>query len=543
MTFFTDNKSNRSVLGVLPAKTLIPVILILLLILPAYLTNLGKLRLIDDESLRVIVGLEMKISGDYITPTVGGDNYFKKPPVFNWILASAYSVTGNYSELTQRITSLVFLFLFGLSVFFIIKKRYGLRAGYITALLFIANGRILIYESLFGLIDITYSWLIFCNFILIYSLRKRGKYLQLFIFSYVITAVAFLMKGIPTLAFQGITLLVAFIPEGKFRILLSWKHFISIFLLFLILGGYYYAFSVRNPGEISTLLSTLFKESADKSVVGFGIKDMFFHVFDYSFQILYNFVPPTLVVIFFFSKKPFNLIRNDPFLLYLSHVLIFNIIIYLISPISFMRYVIMFIPIVSLLFTVYYLKEKEGHTLHIRLLEILFMIFTATMLLGMPAFAIIKKTGFVNHAWLKVVVLMLGFVTTFVFMIRQKNIRIELMIISLLLTRIAFDWFILPSRVHNNWEIHAKLDSQRLARETADLPLYELRNGKTRYLPTPLLYYMTAEKQKIIRARDKMDIPGYYLVNDTSGKYSKFRVDSLFALPDMTLSLIKITNK
>ncbi|MFQ5448860.1 MAG: hypothetical protein ACE5FF_18195, partial [Saprospiraceae bacterium] len=41
---------------------------IALLLLPALLTNLGMLAFLDDEGIRALVALEMKLSGNYITP-------------------------------------------------------------------------------------------------------------------------------------------------------------------------------------------------------------------------------------------------------------------------------------------------------------------------------------------------------------------------------------------------------------------------------------------------------------------------------------------
>ena len=57
---------------------------ILVLLLPALLINLGLLTLINDEAIRGLVALEMQISGNYITPTLNGAFYYNKPPLYNW---------------------------------------------------------------------------------------------------------------------------------------------------------------------------------------------------------------------------------------------------------------------------------------------------------------------------------------------------------------------------------------------------------------------------------------------------------------------------
>ena len=74
-----------------------------ILFLPAYLINLGMVQLIRDEAIRALVSFEMIHSGDYITPTIGGIPYLKKPPLFNWILALFFGATGSYSEVVMRL--------------------------------------------------------------------------------------------------------------------------------------------------------------------------------------------------------------------------------------------------------------------------------------------------------------------------------------------------------------------------------------------------------------------------------------------------------
>ena len=39
-----------------------------------------------DEAIRSLVALEMKLSGNLITPTLHGEYYYNKPPLYNWIL-------------------------------------------------------------------------------------------------------------------------------------------------------------------------------------------------------------------------------------------------------------------------------------------------------------------------------------------------------------------------------------------------------------------------------------------------------------------------
>jgi 4-amino-4-deoxy-L-arabinose transferase-like glycosyltransferase len=190
-------------------------IIILLLTVPALLINLGLEPLIDDEGIRGLVSLEMIIRHNFITPTMGGELYFNKPPLYNWILISFFKLFGSYSDFILRLPTVVFVYLYSATIFLIIRKQFGNRIGLLNALIFLTCGRILFYDSFKGLIDISFSWLTYLSFFSIYHFSKKEKYLSLFLFSYLLTALTFLMKGMPAVTFQGITLVVWLVAEKK----------------------------------------------------------------------------------------------------------------------------------------------------------------------------------------------------------------------------------------------------------------------------------------------------------------------------------------
>lgn len=527
-----SNPSNKSI------NYNLLIILILALCIPAYLINLGMLRFIDDESIRALVALEMKISGDWITPTLGGEFYFKKPPVFNWILILAYSLSNHYSELTPRLTNLFFLTIYAVVIYLVVRKRYQHRTGFLAAILFVTSGRVLIYESLFGLIDMTYSLLIFSNFLLIYHYFDKKKYLLLYLFSYTITGVTFLFKGLPPIAMQGITLLVAAISFKQIKKLFGWQHFVGILPFFIITGSYYFAYWKVNPDYFPHLMSTLFHESADKSALNFSILESISSIFTYSFEVLYNFVPITLVVLFFLKKNPFELIKKDPYLQYLSRVFIFNIIIYLISPVTYMRYVLMLMPIISVLFAVHYKKHVKDKTWQIRVLHGLFIAVPIIFFAGMPAFPLVKATGFVSFPWIKAVSLMIFLVLVFWFMLRYRRYRIEGLVLTMLIIRLSFNFFILPSRVHNHWEIKSKEQVIKISSNTMDKKMYRYDN----MIPLPLLYYSTAARMDLIRRKKDYNEAGYYMTRELPQFYTDSVLYQFNARPDSIVYVIEIKN-
>lgn len=510
------------------------VIAILILIIPAFFINLGMLRLIDDEGIRALVALEMKIKGDLITPTLGGEFYYKKPPLYNWIILLFFNIFNRHNEWIIRLPAVLALFGYCTTIFFVVKRKYNKRMAFLAAMIFLVSARVLLYESLWGLIDMTYSWITFVNFILIWYYFQRKKFLLLFLVSYSLTAIGFLMKTYPSVVFQGITLLVIFIGERKFKKLFSWEHLVGVLPFVVLVGGYYLAYYNKNPGQFSSLVGVMYSESANKSTLGFQIAESVKNIFTYSFEVLYNYVPGTLILIYFIRKKPFTVLKEDPFLLYLMRVFLFNIIIYLISPVSYMRYVLMLMPLLFIIFLVYYEKNREENTIHSKITDIMFLVVSIILSIGMLVFPMNEKTGFVSYAWTKAIVLSILMLTTVIMLAGRRKFRLEMLIIILLFIRIGFNLFIIPSRIHNHWEIEARENTLMIGKETKDEKLYNAFGS----MNVSSLYYLTAGRMDIVESVDKMNKKGYYIVYDPQGKYKK-NTCFTFQIPNFVLSVVK----
>jgi 4-amino-4-deoxy-L-arabinose transferase-like glycosyltransferase len=100
-------------------------LLLLALAAPAFLWNLATVAFIGDEGIRSLVALEMKLSGNYIMPTLNGAAYYNKPPLYNWILLASSWLWGGFGEWPARLTTLLFLGLFAWSVFRFHRRHFN----------------------------------------------------------------------------------------------------------------------------------------------------------------------------------------------------------------------------------------------------------------------------------------------------------------------------------------------------------------------------------------------------------------------------------
>ena len=490
------------------------VIIALILAIPVLYINLGLMPLIGDESIRALVSLEMMLSGDYLTPTLTGELYFNKPPLYNWIIIVFYKIFNSNSEFVTRLPSTIFLLVYCISIFFWVKSILGKQAGFIASLMFLTCGRILIYDSMLGLIDITYSWIIFTNFMLIWHLFKKQEYGKLFIVSYILTSVAFLMKGLPTLAFQAMTLLALFTLHKKFKVLLSWRHFLGIFIFILLAGVYYYFYYTRHPDAFPVLISKLYSESADKSAVGLPVVETALHIFSFPFEMLYHFAPWTFLIVFMFDRNLLSKALENKFVFFCLITFIANIIIYWLSPVTYPRYLLMLFPLIFIVML--YLAKMHAviGTWIYRLFKHV-VYYASTGVLAAAGLIPLFLAGLIPTEYVILKSLLVILLSTGVLVLYHKKRNTGLfvyMAFALLVARISFNFFILPVRHSESWAVLCRKDSIELAGGTAGSNLFYMTDTIT----IPNAFYITRERKEILRYRERPGNEDYYIVDDTT---------------------------
>lgn len=70
-----------------------------------YLPRLGGTGFQGEEPRRVLPAVSMLETGRWIVPTVAGEDYHKKPPGINWLVAASFAITGEQNEMTARLPS------------------------------------------------------------------------------------------------------------------------------------------------------------------------------------------------------------------------------------------------------------------------------------------------------------------------------------------------------------------------------------------------------------------------------------------------------
>lgn len=489
-------------------KQHIPELIAIALCIPAFVINLGLLPYIEDEAIRALVALEMLLSGDFITPRLGQAMYFNKPPLYNWIIALFFKLSGQYNELVSRIPTILFLGVYAITIYYFVKKHFNKQSGFLAAFIFLTCGRILFWDSFLGLIDICFSWLIFSLFMVIFTYYKKQDFFRLFLFSWIITSLTFMMKGLPALAFQGITLLAIFIDNRQFKKLFAWQNFFGFFVFLCITGLYYLIYHYRNPGYIERALLTLLHESTDKSATGFSILPTLKHMLAFPFEMSYHFLPWSIGILLLFIPGSLKKCLQNPFIRYCIIVFFSNIIVYWISPVTYPRYLLMLVPLMFIVYVFIYQENKDKNHFMIKIVHAFFIIALLLAALGVWAGPFLEKTKHVEMLWLKTISISFAlFIIAYLFY-KNKNKALVFFIIGMLAIRIWFNWFIIPSRVYNSFDAQLREESKAVGRLSKGRDLYIAHI----FVNYQNIFYITAERKKNLSYNFKFNKPGYYII-------------------------------
>lgn len=220
-----------------------------------YLPGLGTLDIEFNEVRRIMPAVSMLDTGNWKTPTLAGNEYFKKPPMINWLIATSFLISGERSEFAARFPSVFFMLAFVSVLVLMPSELLSLRARMMGAILFmtayasIDNGRQIeidsVYACLTGIAIV--CWLNFwCS--------SRFSRLKLWIIPALVLGLGLLVKGPLILLFFYLVVLCVSISGKKAKELLRYEHLLGIALMCLIFFSW--AFFINSPKTPSQQMTT-----------------------------------------------------------------------------------------------------------------------------------------------------------------------------------------------------------------------------------------------------------------------------------------------
>jgi len=216
-----------------------------------YLPALGSIAIRGEEGRRILPGIRMLETGNYLVPQIGSYPYYRKPPLVNWLVAGSFRIFGVRNEWTARLPSALAMLAVAIAFVTVARPSLGPKGSIVAALVWMTNigmiekGRLIeieaLYVSLSGLAII--FWVSFW-------LQKKSPWL-IWLPASVFLGLGLLAKG-PThlVFFYGVVLAVLW-DAKNWRILVHPAHFAALAIMLGIGAAWAIPFSHATTTDVA----------------------------------------------------------------------------------------------------------------------------------------------------------------------------------------------------------------------------------------------------------------------------------------------------
>jgi 4-amino-4-deoxy-L-arabinose transferase-like glycosyltransferase len=480
------------------------------LMLLSLLINLGVQPIYLEEPRRAMVAMEMVENNNYIVPTQLGEYYYKKPPVFNWLIIASARLFGDFSPWALRLPTIISTFLASLLLFFVGRQYVYQRFGWFLALLFASSGAIYYYFSLIGEIDLFYTLITIACFFAVFHFQQMGNYLLLFIFSYSLAAVGLLTKGLPSIPFLALTLLSWLIYSRAWRKLFSWQHLMGILSFGVLVGGYALAYHTYNP--IQNYLTALFSESVERTAVDNSVGRLIGHLFSFPLDTIKDSLPATLLLLFLIRKDWRKLILSNPLITFSAITFIVNFALYWLSPGARQRYIYMLYPFLIIIGLYAYEHRSEGQKWAFITFRILVWVAVGALMAGSLAINWIPTFDFLSYRLVLSLVGFTGLLGVGYWYYTHPSKPLIALVMAAIAFRLFFDFCIPAQRAHDSAGQRNRDKAIEIHEQVGEDQLYIYRNARFSFTT---VYYLNQLRGQTLRSQDELKEGAYFIAPDS----------------------------
>ena len=402
------------------------------------------LQLRSEEPRRAIVAMEMIFTGDYLRPQLNGWPYYNKPPLFTWVLAGTMQLMNSFDEWVVRLPGLLSFAVTGCLIYFFVRRFLPQQTAILSALFFLTGGEILFYGLVIaGQIDLFFTLLVFLQISTLYLGLTSHKNSTLFLlFSALFLALGIMTKGLPSIAFHGLTLLGWSAVQRTTKHLLRWEHVVGGLIVVLLVGGYFLLYNIG--GEGWAYLVNLYKEAAQKSGFEGSGWSVISNAIEFPGAFLKTLLPWSLLALFVISKEVRKAIWKNSLVKFCLVFMAFNLPIYWLASAFSLRYIYPVLPFLAIPLAVVanqvrYQKQTQY-----------FYYFLIALLFLSPILFLAGKLFFfddvVPHYWVKFMVVLLSGIVLGLAWFRRPKHRLFFGILIVALLKIYADWMYYPIR-------------------------------------------------------------------------------------------------
>lgn len=193
-----------------------------------YLPALGARELRGEEGRRILPAVDMLKTGRWLVPHIGGEAYYRKPPLINWLAAGSFLLMGEQNEQAARLPSVLAILAFAAMIIFAGGPWLRIEARLIAAVIFLTSVPI-IEKGRQIEIEAVYIALTSMAVLLWLGLWSGGSSRwALWMAPSALLALGMLTKGPPILVFYYAPVIGVLAYSGRLRLLLSVPHLASL---------------------------------------------------------------------------------------------------------------------------------------------------------------------------------------------------------------------------------------------------------------------------------------------------------------------------
>ena len=482
-----------------------------LLLLVGYLLNLGVQPLYLEEPRRTIVAMELLENQNYWVPTLIGEYYYNKPPLYNWLLIGFVKLLGGFTEFNLRLPTV--LASFGIAgLMYAAAKRYWQDAalGVLSALLFLTAAGILLFFSMLAEIDLFYALIVFSGILAIYHFGEKERYWPLFLLVYLSCGLGVLTKGLPSFVFTAVSLLVYFVDKKRFKVLFYPAHFAGIAFLGLMLFAYYSQYAQYH--DLSRVWMRMLSESGDRTVVSNSLGDFAKHLLLFPLNWIGDMAPASLLLVFLLRKDWRALmLKQNSFTRFCTLMLFFNALPYWISPGTRMRYVYMLYPLACMLMAWVYSQRATAPVWTGQVFRLMALILLGAFGLGALALPWIPDLQFMQSTTFGLAITTAAAIgACFWTCLRKPQFVLPLLLLGFAVVRLVFDSTVLPQRNQESGGQRDRALAARIDKIVGDAPLYTAYQEKVVAYTT--IVYLNRLRKRVVKRKDHLLEGSYYLV-------------------------------
>jgi 4-amino-4-deoxy-L-arabinose transferase-like glycosyltransferase len=492
---------------------------ILLILIFSLFLNLPYIHLREfqgEEGRRVIIAKNMLETGEWVVPYVEGKVYLNKPPLFNWMLAGLFQLTGVISETSARAVSVIAAFLCAVSLSLFWRKTVG-----ITTVWFILPGLIFLTftdvmdKAVRAEIDMSFTFFVTSALVTwFYCFEMKKRELAAWFISLSLISLGALTKGIQAPAFFYCGVIPYLFYKKQARKIYSLSHLAGLFAFVFIFAMWF----LPLVGKIdpSDVLHAWFREIVSRKE---PLREGGFlrHFIEFPFQYIIAFLPwiPMLAL---WMRKP---LQEEPVLMkdlafYCLFFLVVSLPVYWLLPGARLRYIMPLSGNLALLLAIPIHAVMSGNIRNGLLSKRYFQVFGVSVMLAVLSapFWARKFALFGNPVSITLLIVLLFVSFSLVWQKREIGKQIGLLFLITLLLKVCWASFYFP--YHANHLSHYRNAAKQinlLVPPDAKLYDYEVDNGH-------LAYYLQ-RPVTLIDSLDNIVIDnGYFLfMEDTSAEH------------------------